>query len=92
MLILFKSSLGTLLLDYRLDPTFSSTMSRLFHKFIQAFDTLKIPVHCFGTRDTLKKVIYLSIVCPCLLHSSFTYYETQLLFSMCDEKLSCFVV
>ena len=36
-------------------PAFSSTI--LLHKFMQVFDTLKIPVHCFGTLDTLKKVI-----------------------------------
>ena len=40
-----------------LTPTFSSTI--LLHKFMQVFDTLKIPVHCFGTRDNLKKVICL---------------------------------
>ena len=28
----------------------------LLHKFVQVLDTLKIPVRCFGTRDTLKKV------------------------------------
>ena len=38
-------------------PAFSSTI--LFHKFVQVFDTWKIPVHCFGTRDTLQKVICL---------------------------------
>ena len=38
-------------------PAFSSTI--LLHKFVQVFDTLKIPVHCFGTWNTLKKVICL---------------------------------
>ena len=33
----------------------------LFHKFVQAFESLKIPVCSFGTWDTLKKVICLSI-------------------------------
>ena len=41
-------------------PAFSSTI--LLHKFMQVFDTLKIPVHCFGTLDTLKKVIYQSVL------------------------------
>ena len=40
-----------------LTPTFFSTI--LLHKFVQVLDTLKIPVCCFGTRDTLKKVISL---------------------------------
>ena len=40
-------------------PAFSSII--LFHMFIQAFNTLEIPEHCFGTLDTLKKVICLSI-------------------------------
>ena len=30
--------------------------------FVQAFDTLKILEHCSGTKDTLKKVIYLCIL------------------------------
>ena len=34
----------------------------LFHKFVLVSDTLKIPVHCLGTPDTLKKVICLSIL------------------------------
>ena len=38
-------------------PAFSSTI--LLYKLVQVFDTLKIPVRCFGTRDTLKKVICL---------------------------------
>ena len=59
-LILFKSFLGILLLD----PDFSSII--LLHKFVQVFDTLKIPVHCFGTQDTLKKVI-----CPSILQALF---------------------
>ena len=43
-------------------PTFSSII--LFHKFVQTFDNLKIPArHCFGTRNTLNKVICLSISC-----------------------------
>ena len=46
------SSLGILLLD----PHFFFHQK---HKFVHVFDTLKIPVHCFGTRDTLKKVICL---------------------------------
>ena len=33
----------------------------LFHMFVQALDTLKIPEHRFGTSDTLKKMICLSI-------------------------------
>ena len=45
-LILFESFLGILLLD----PAFSSNI--LLNKFVQVFDTLKIPVHCFGTWDT----------------------------------------
>ena len=53
MLILFESFLWILLLD----PAFSSSI--LLYKFVQVFDTLKIPVRCFGTRDTLKKVICL---------------------------------
>ena len=52
-LILFESFLGILLLD----PAFSSNI--LLNKFVQVFDTLKIPVHCFGTWDT--KVICLSV-------------------------------
>ena len=40
-----------------LTPAFFSTI--LLHKFVQVLDTLKIPVRCFGTRDTLKKVICL---------------------------------
>ena len=55
MLIVFESFLGILLLD----PAFSSTI--LFHKFVQVFDTLKIPVRCFRTIDTLNKVICLNI-------------------------------
>ena len=47
-----------------LNPAFSSIV--LLHMFIQAFDTLKIPEHCFGFKfgnlDTLKKVICLSIL------------------------------
>ena len=39
------------------NPTFSSTI--LVHNFAQVFYTLKIAVHCFGTRHTLKKVICL---------------------------------
>ena len=39
-------------------PTFSCSI--LFNKFVQAFDTLKTPLLCFGTRETLKKVDYLS--------------------------------
>ena len=31
------------------------------HMFVQAFDTLKIPELSFGTRDTLRKVICLSV-------------------------------
>ena len=37
-----------------LTPAFFFTI--LLHKFVQVLDTLKIPVRCFGTRDTLKKV------------------------------------
>ena len=33
----------------------------LLHKFVEVFDTLKIAVHCFWTRDTLKKVIRQSL-------------------------------
>ena len=39
---------------------FSSTI--ILHKIIQVFDTLKIPVHCFGTWNTLKKVICLIVL------------------------------
>ena len=43
----------------------SAPLPPLFHAsscmFVHAFDTLKIPVHRFGTRCTLKKVICLSI-------------------------------
>ena len=42
-----------------LTPTFSYII--LFHMFVKAFDTLKIPEYRFWTRDTLKKVICLSI-------------------------------
>ena len=34
----------------------------LFYMFVQAFDALKIPEHRFETRDTLNKVICLSIL------------------------------
>ena len=51
MPILLDSFFGFL----RLDPAVSSII--WFHKFVQAFDTLKILEHCFGTQDTLKKVI-----------------------------------
>ena len=59
-LILFESFLGILLLD----PAFSSNI--LLNKFVQVFDTLKIPVHCFGTWDTLKIVI-----CPIISQALF---------------------
>ena len=39
-------------------PAFSSII--LFHVFVHAFDTLKIPEHRFGTQH--KKVIYLSVL------------------------------
>ena len=42
-----------------LGPAFSFIM--LFQIFIQAFDTLKITEHRFGTRDTLKNMVCLSI-------------------------------
>ena len=35
--------------------------SLFLHMFVQEFDTLKIPKHHFGTKDTLKKVICLSL-------------------------------
>ena len=41
-------------------PAFSSTI--LLHKFVQVFDTLKIRVHCFEIRDTLKQVICLILL------------------------------
>ena len=34
----------------------------LFYKFVEAFDSLKIPGHCFDTQDTVKKVICLNIL------------------------------
>ena len=34
---------------------FSSTI--LLHKFVQVFDTLKIPVHCFGTEILWKRLV-----------------------------------
>ena len=34
-------------------PAFSSTI--LLHRFVQVFDTLKIPVHCFGTEILWKR-------------------------------------
>ena len=40
-------------------PAFSSII--LIHMFVQAFDTLKTPEHRFGTRNTLNKVIWLSV-------------------------------
>ena len=55
MRILFESFLGILLFD----PAFPSTI--LLHKFLQVFDTLKIPVYCFGTQDPLKKVLCLIV-------------------------------
>ena len=56
MLIFFiESFLGILLLD----PRFFFHHIVLFHKFVQVFDTLKIPVLCFGF--ALKTVICLSI-------------------------------
>ena len=48
-----------------------NSASRPLHKFVQVFDTLKIPVQCFGTRDTLKKVICPSVsqaLCILLCH------------------------
>ena len=45
---------------FLLTPSFSSNI--LFHIFVHAFDTLKIPEHRFATRNTLKKVICLSIL------------------------------
>ena len=56
----FESFLG--ILPGLSAPSFSSII--LFHMFVQAFDTLKIPHH-FGTRDTLKKVVCLSISRAC---------------------------
>ena len=43
-------------------PAFPSVI--LFRMFVQAFDTLKIPEHRFGIRDTLKMVICLWILRP----------------------------
>ena len=57
MLIFFESFLGILLLDF----AFSSTI--LLHKLVQVFDTLQLPVHCFGTLDTLK------VICLILVHT-----------------------
>ena len=52
------SFFSNLLLEFCfLTPTFSSAI--LLHKFVQVFNTMKIPDPCFGTRDTLKKVICL---------------------------------
>ena len=51
-------------------PAFSSTI--LLHKFVSVIDTLKIPVHSFWTRDTLKTVICPSISqALCLLFCHF---------------------
>ena len=55
MLILLEPFLVILLLD----TTCSSII--LFHMFIHAFNSSKIPVHCSGTQDTLKKVICLNL-------------------------------
>ena len=55
----FESFLGILPLDPRL---FSESSINLFNMFVDEFDTLKIPVHRFGTRKTLKTVICLSIL------------------------------
>ena len=52
--------LNTFLEFCLLTPAFFSII--LFQMFIHAFDTLKSPVHGFGTRDTLKKVICLSFL------------------------------
>ena len=54
----FESFLGILPLDPRL---FSESSINLFNMFVDEFDTLRIPVHRFGTRKTLKTVICLSI-------------------------------
>ena len=59
MFRLFESFLGILLLYTLFLPPYRSI---LFHKFVEVLDTLKIPVHCFGTQDTLIKVICLSIL------------------------------
>ena len=61
-------------------PAFSSII--LFHMFVQAFDTLKIPEHRFGTRETLRKVICLSISQALFLllyhfHMNMNIYETH---------------
>ena len=61
LLILFKLFLRILLLD----PTFSFII--LFYQFVHAFESLKIPVHFSGSRDTLKKVICLSLLHALLL-------------------------
>ena len=55
MLILFKSFVGILPLNH-------SLFMILFHVFVHAFGTLKIPEYRFSTRDYLKKVTYLSIL------------------------------
>ena len=44
-----------------LNPFFFLTPISFHHIVSQAFDTLKTPVRCFGTQDTLKKVLCLSI-------------------------------
>ena len=47
MLILFESLIEILLLDPRF--FFRHIQGMLFHKFVQVFDTSKIPVRCFAT-------------------------------------------
>ena len=53
ILILFNPFLGILLVN-----TNFSFLNYL-HMFVHSFDTLEIPLHCPGNRDTLKKVIWL---------------------------------
>ena len=58
-------------------------------KFIQVFDTLKIPAHCFGTRDTLEKgnmpdpfVRTFSFVMPFSHESEHTTLMTSLIINL----------
>ena len=78
----FRILLGILLLD----PPFSSTI--LLHKFAQVFDTLKIPVNCFGTRNTLKRWFigafckHFSFVMPFSHESKHTKLMTSLIINL----------
>ena len=91
-------------LDFCLStPTFSSII--LFHMIVvQTFDTLKVPVHRFETRDTLKKVICLgisqglvSLIMQFSHESEHTYLMTSLIINLqlavfYRQSLSCKVI